>query len=157
MIEHEIINSEDAGLPPGGYYVDFSNEKIAEIEPIPTETGQQAAEKALEEIRNRSFSGRNPELGKMIKCQFCGLRHHQNERKCEQKFATDENGVEYGKLMPSEGLTGFTARQMLGAQRFAKKRIHPHSNRWAKARANALAAKQRKKMKGDKSGPNILP
>src|SRR6266403_670506 len=125
------------------HYADFSDAQLTESAPTPTETGQEAAAKALAEIRDRSFSGRHPELGRMINCQFCSLRHRENERKCGQKFATNEEGVEYGKLAPPEGLTGLTARQVLGAQRFAKKRIHPHSNRWASARANALAAKQR--------------
>ncbi len=130
------------------HYADFSDAQLTEPAPIPTEAGQEAAAKALAEIRNRSFSGRHPELGRMINCQFCNLRHRENqnfrEGACEQKFAT-EDGIEYGKLIPPEGLTGLTARQVIGAQRFAKKRINPHSNRWAPARANALAAKQRKK------------
>ena len=47
-------------------------------------------EAALAEIASRSFSARNPELGKMIKCQYCGRRH----REVQQLFAhTEEDGV----------------------------------------------------------------
>ena len=45
-----------------------------------------AAEAATKEIQGRSFSGRHPELGKMINCQVCGERHRKEERKCVQKF-----------------------------------------------------------------------
>lgn len=61
-----------------------------------------AAEKALKAIRERSYSERHPELGKMIKCQICQTRHRQNERNCQQVFAekwtvdTDGNKVYTG-------------------------------------------------------------
>jgi hypothetical protein len=128
-------------------YADFSDAQPTETAPLPTEAGQDAAAKALAEIRSRSFAGRHPELGRMINCQFCSLRHRENERKCSQTFAKTEEGVVYGELTPPEGLTKLTARQVLGAQRFAKKRINPHSNRWASARANALVVKQKKAVK----------
>jgi hypothetical protein len=74
-------------------------------------------EQALAEVAARkhalSFSGRNPDLGPMIKCHVCGTRHRRNERKCEQKI-----------VMP----TGQTRKGVLGAAVFAKKRIHPHPN-----------------------------
>lgn len=84
-----------------------------------TEASQRAAEQALQAIRERSFSGRHPELGKMINCQFCGLRHRENERKCEQKFVIE--------LTPPEGLTHLTARQVFGAARFNKTRRRPRN------------------------------
>jgi hypothetical protein len=53
---------------------------------------QKCADKALEKLKiilakeafekafkQRSFSGRNPELGKMVKCSQCGLRHRESE------------------------------------------------------------------------------
>lgn len=33
-----------------------------------------AKERFEKSFRERSFSGRNPELGKMMKCPFCGMR-----------------------------------------------------------------------------------
>lgn len=57
------------------------------FEPKAAVAGVIAAEKALKAIRERSYSERNPELGKMIKCQICQTRHRQNERNCQQVFA----------------------------------------------------------------------
>src|SRR6266478_7173240 len=80
-----------------------------------------AAEEALGDIKDRSFSGRNAELGKMINCKVCSCRHrrtdavyreHRDENgkktvtleiilnKCEQKFKqmwVDED-LETGEL-----------------------------------------------------------
>lgn len=39
-----------------------------------------------EEHYNKTFAGRHPELGKMINCQVCSLRHRSSQP-CEQKFA----------------------------------------------------------------------
>jgi hypothetical protein len=113
-----------------------------EQNPAATIEGILAAEQALDEIRARSFSGRNPHLGKMINC-VCGLRHREFERVCKQKFA-EKDGVIYGELKPPEGLTQLTRKQILGAKAFAKKRIRPHSNRYLQARLNKIAARQRK-------------
>src|SRR6267142_6448767 len=54
--------------------------------PIETDA-QKAAAKAIKEIHARSFSGRYPELGKMIKCSVCNRRHRASVVH-EQKFAT---------------------------------------------------------------------
>jgi hypothetical protein len=89
--------------------------------------------KGLAEIRRRSFSGRHPELGKMIKCQVCGRRHRENERKCEQQFVqlwvdedmeTGEKTIGYATL-PPEGMK-FTKRMKDGAATFKGKRLKPH-------------------------------
>lgn len=37
-----------------------------------------AKQKFEKEFKERSFSGRNPTLGPMIKCAQCGLRHRDN-------------------------------------------------------------------------------
>lgn len=65
-------------------------EKIAEE--IRQEDLSKAVEKFEESFHDRSFSGRNPELGKMIKCDGCGLRHRSSIIH-ERKFATDIHGV----------------------------------------------------------------
>lgn len=109
-------------------------------------SGEKAASQALRDIRDRSYSGRHPELGKMINCQICHLRHRQNDPlfQCKQKFA-DKDGVVYGELKPPEGLIELTKKQVVGAAFFSKRRINPHSNRYLQARLNKFAAQQRKK------------
>lgn len=92
------------------------------------------------EIKTRSFFGRNPELGKMIKCQICGLRHRKNERECEQKFTNKSGDYEYfvdgedGKLVPLLRTAiphdqKPTRKQVVGAAAFAKKRFYPHHSK----------------------------
>jgi hypothetical protein len=81
----------------------------SEIQPVPeaepvfktTLTTEQAAA-ATAELRGKSFSGRHPELGKMVNCQVHGFRHRQFEfdptTKCEQKFThtlKDKDGRKY--------------------------------------------------------------
>ena len=157
MNEHEITPTEITELPPKGYYANLSDENISVIRhlegsTLPTESGQKAAEDALIEIHNRSFAGRHPGLGKMVNCQFCGLRHRENERKCEQVFTTVVNRGPNEQIVPERRALE-TRKGILGAARFAKKRLHPHSNRWAQARANEKAAKKRKK---EPNGPDTL-
>lgn len=121
----------------------------------PTASPEQVAA-ALAEVRGRSFSGRHPELGKMVKCHFCGLRHRVNERKCEQQFTykvRDKNGrvyerfrekteeekkdkseVEQATLVPDLRTAISlnrqpTIKQFLGAAQFTKKRWHPHHSK----------------------------
>jgi hypothetical protein len=50
------------------------------------------------ELKLRSFAGRNPELGKMIKCAVCRRRHRESVR-CEQKFA-NKPGTPEGESNP---------------------------------------------------------
>lgn len=46
------------------------------------------------ELKRRSFSGRNPELGKMIKCQLCTLRHRESQcHMKDQVFAKRADGT----------------------------------------------------------------
>jgi hypothetical protein len=89
--------------------VGIKTEKLEDIHP------KVAAALAEVKARKRAlpFSGRNPDLGPMIKCQVCGTRHRRNERKCEQNIVTP---------------TAQTRKGILGAAQFAKKRIHPHPN-----------------------------
>ena len=111
---------------------------------VTTLEGIAAAAKALAEIYSRSFSGRHPELGRMINCQFCNMRHRENERKCVQKFTTVVNRGPEEKTVP-ERTAPQTKRGVLGSKAFAKRRIRPHSNRWLSARTNSAAAKKREK------------
>ncbi len=54
-------------------------------------------EKAIVDFREnqkeKSFSSRHPELGKMVKCQVCSRRHRTFEI-CLQTFAKDKNEIE---------------------------------------------------------------
>jgi hypothetical protein len=45
---------------------------------------QEAIDKYKEDFKDRSFSERNPELGKMIKCQVC-LRRHRSSIVCKER------------------------------------------------------------------------
>jgi hypothetical protein len=69
-----------------------------------------AIAKFREEFENRSFSGRHPELGKMVNCKICGLRH-RSVQVCQERIAVP---------------TAETRKGIYGAAQFAKKRIRPH-------------------------------
>jgi hypothetical protein len=71
----------------------------------------EAIKKFREEFTERSFAGRNVELGKMINCKVCGLRH-RSSHECEQRIVTPA---------PHN-----TRKGIYGAQAFAKKRIKSH-------------------------------
>jgi hypothetical protein len=106
-------------------------------------------EAALGDIRGRSFSGRNPHLGKMIKCQVCNLRHRENEKKCVQAFTyrigdyeyfKEETNEETGetKLVPDlrtaqdaaiKSVGKVTKESVIGKASFAKKRFNPHPSK----------------------------
>lgn len=70
-----------------------------------------AIAKIRDEIADRSFSGRHPELGKMVKCQICGQRHRSS-------IVCKENVI-----VP----TAQTRKGVYGAAAFAKKRLKPHN------------------------------
>src|SRR5258708_12251499 len=53
-------------------------ERCDEFKKEITTPSESAALEALKQIRNRSFSGRHLDLGKMIKCQVCNLRHRES-------------------------------------------------------------------------------
>jgi hypothetical protein len=122
------------------------------LESKPTVSEQVVAD-ALEAITNRSFSGRNPHLGKMVNCAFCGRRHRQVEElktltkneggeletrvthwKCEQKFATGRWDVRDPKPLLIAGETPETEavinklKIVIGAKAFKGRRLKPHHN-----------------------------
>lgn len=100
-------------------------------------------------LRNRSFSGRNPQLGRMIKCQICGRRHRENwevggvKYMCVQQFAKPRymfTTTEAGEIIPvpmdqrPEMTANYrqiqpTQKGIMGAAAFAKKRRKPHYGR----------------------------
>ena len=105
------------------------NEPIELEAPKPTAQGMVAAVLALEEIKRRSFSGRNPELGKMIKCQVC-QRRHRSSIKCEQKFVYlyTEEDLETGESKDVYRTAPETKKGIIGAAAFKGKRLKPHPN-----------------------------
>jgi len=97
----------------------------------------EAAAAALADIHGRSFSERNPQLGKMINCQFCGLRHryYAYPERCKQKFKEmyiDED-VETGEretvyaMVPLPDQNG-TEKSIVGAAKFKGRRKQPRPN-----------------------------
>lgn len=70
-----------------------------EITPVPvvepefkTTLTPEQLEAALGAVEDRSFAGRNPEYGKMKKCQVCGLRHRESDVSVKM-LRTEEDGV----------------------------------------------------------------
>jgi len=116
---------------------------ITEVVPEPFKASEEleaAVKAALEGIEGRSFSKRHPELGKMIKCQPCGLRHRENEKKCEQVFTyrvgdyelwrEDEDGNKTPAYRTAiDPNVQPTRKQVVGAAAFAKKRFRPHHSK----------------------------
>lgn len=129
-------------------------ESIPETEPEYKSTlAPGVVEAAQKAIRGRSFSGRNPHLGKMINCPVCGERHRVNRTiprskgkveilpKCEQRFTNIAGDFQFYRENPELGVlvpalrTAIdpdvqpTPRQIMGAplsRNFAKPRHNPH-------------------------------
>lgn len=59
---------------------------MAESVPINNEALDQAVKEFEADFRERSFSGRHKDLGKMKNCQVCARRHREAEV-CVQRFA----------------------------------------------------------------------
>ncbi len=108
----------------------IENESIELEAPKPTVEGAIASIQALAEIRGRSFSGRHPELGKMIKCAICS-RRHRSSIKCEQKFKElhIEEDLETGEKEIIYATVPKTRNGIVGAAAFKGKRLKPHPNR----------------------------
>lgn len=117
--------------------------KVAEFKP--TLTAEEIKD-AMNVIGRRTFAGRHPELGKMIKCQVHGFRHRQFEYglRCEQTFTyrmgdyelfrEEENEEGEIKLVPAyrtavQPDSRPTIRQIVGAAQFSKRRFHPHPSK----------------------------
>ena len=84
-----------------------------------------AVAEARNEIRSRSFNGRNPQLGRMINCHICGRRHREIQivggkiYKCELKYSVGRWDPDKKPLIAAQD----TLKGVMGAQRFARKRI----------------------------------
>lgn len=84
-----------------------------------------------EEHYNKSFSGRHPELGKMINCQICSLRHRSSEV-CVEKFAVGTHDPrpegEKIELRNENAHPGGPTRNDVFGNQWKGKRKTPHHN-----------------------------
>ena len=69
-------------------------------------------DKFKQEFKNRSFSGRNVELGKMINCQVCQTRH-RSSKTCQTVYVSEVPHTKNG---------------LYGAKSFKGRRLMPHHN-----------------------------
>lgn len=67
-----------------------------------------ARQKFAEALPQRSFSGRNPELGPMIKCAQCGRRHRDNVKHEPIKYKEGTIQAEHGR--PVANAAGWRAK-----------------------------------------------
>lgn len=138
--------------PTTGFVTDPEEIKMVEAlmqEPpvemeFPTDPGLAAVvDAALSGIGARSFSGRHPELGKMLNCQVCNRRHRGAQ--CAQMFAIshyegDVTIVYREAEMRFITMPDGTERQdVVGKNAFKGKRQHRRPNKWG----NQLIAKTR--------------
>lgn len=96
---------------------------------------KQVNELAEEFLNNRAklpFSERKPELGKMINCPVCNLRH-RSAKICTPVYATSRTKTvvdDKGETVPAPMLADQTTRKgVYGAAAF-RGRIKKHRNRW---------------------------
>ena len=138
------MSEQDELMPNSTIKTTIQEELETETKP-PAQEIIDAADKVLGDISSRSFAGRHPELGKMINCAICQLRHRDSQ-KCEQKFVelyveedleTGEKKIIYAKAQQEPGLElphqvsahQPTIKQIVGAKQFARKRRHPHPSK----------------------------
>lgn len=105
----------------GGITISDTEEKFnGTIETVPYERSQAEAEALAsavaafeEDRRSASFSKRNPDLGKMINCSLCGMRHRVHDP------------VMLGSTAHGEQVFG-EVKNPSRAAFYARKRLHPH-------------------------------
>jgi hypothetical protein len=84
----------------------------------------QAVAKFVNDFKQRSFSGRHLNLGKMVNCPVCD-RRHRSSIICVPKYAVGKYDPEKKPLIASQT----THKGVYGAAAFAKKRLHPHPSK----------------------------
>jgi len=99
---------------------------VTQADDVVSEQANAASEELLKAVesfhqsfKERSFSGRHKELGKMINCGVCGRRHRKSEV-CEQRFAK----VRIGHSEEYRQTTPVNPKPRLGIG--PKKRMNPH-------------------------------
>lgn len=93
--------------------------------PQPDMTDAQKAEaQALQAIHNRSFSGRHQDLGKMVNCKVCDLRHRESEVHKPKYIAVAGETPATESLIEKNRI-----RLTVGAAQFKGKRKRPPLNK----------------------------
>jgi hypothetical protein len=100
----------------------MSDEQEVLESPSISEELKQAIAEFRETFKERTFSQRHPELGKMINCYVCGLRH-RSAQVCEQRFAK----VRVGDTDQTRQTGPVNPKRRYGMG--SNKRINPHWNR----------------------------
>ena len=93
---------------------------------------RQAAAEFEKQHAGKSFSERYPELGKMINCYVCGLRHRA-AKVCTPVYATSKTETveaEDGSIVPAPMMASQLTRKGVYGAEHCKGRILKHRNRW---------------------------
>ena len=119
----EEFNDTPVALDPEGITIESTEKFDGQYTKVPYERTQVEADdltKAVaafeEDRRNASFSKRNPDLGKMINCPLCGMRHRVHDPVMLNSTAHGEQVF---------GDVKYPSRTAV----FAKKRLHSHLNK----------------------------
>lgn len=105
---------------------------------------QKAAAEFFLDRREETFSGRNPELGKMMKCPVCA-RRHRSSHTCQPKYATVPGFDDEGKEIEIPLIAAQNTRFGVHGKANFKGRILRHRNAWGSQvleRATAIYNKE---------------
>lgn len=110
---YDEMKQQEAEQSPIEALAKVSDETAIEFEPhkrTPAEMIELeiARQRFAKELPQRSFSGRNPELGPMIKCAQCGLRHRDNVKHDPIKYKEGTAQTEHGR--PVANAAGWRAK-----------------------------------------------
>lgn len=143
MTEHDKFNCSDSGCED--HYMEASDHDTTQdaseeinIKPPSPELEALVAE-TLEGIHGRSFSARNPELGKMFRCAGCNRRHRGSACEIKYKYLHTEEDLETGEK------TDIFATVPLPEQIERGLRQQPPKTRFPKAIMGAAMVKGRRK------------
>lgn len=113
----------------------MNNNDELKFKPVDPEV-LKVVDKVVDDIKHLSYAKRHPELGKMINCQVCGMRHFSS-KVCQQRFAikhieedteTGERTTVYATATPHHAKHP-TVNQVIGAAAFKGKRRKSHISR----------------------------
>lgn len=140
MTEHDKFTCSEPGCED--HYAEVPNVEDASdeitIKPPSPELEALVAE-TLEGIHGRSFSARNPELGKMFKCPGCGIRHRGKACEIKYKYLHTLEDLETGEK------TDVFATVPLPEQIERGLRQQPPKTRFPKAQFGAALVKGKRK------------
>jgi hypothetical protein len=116
--------------------------------------------KFINDRRAKSYTDRNPQLGKMYKCAICGDRHYSTKI-CTPVYAThDKEGDPYFEDESPVLASQTTRKGVLGAASVAKQRFRPHRHPLTLELLHLTnlffdLVSLRAEIKGDKNQPDI--